>query len=224
MFALFQGRRQCWLFQSLQWRIGELIFNPGSVPVIFLGLSKAQISYYPFVTLNPAMFPGACKIMSKFSIMPEVMSQSLHLSDCSNHPHVTQHVMLLLSRVWLFAMPWTAVCQAPPSMRLPRQESWSGLLLPSPGDLPDPGTEPASPSLAGTGRRIFFYCWATRETQHTWQPLVFFCNFASMVYINMSFTQRVFCWPCQLSPNLSLSPLTLSFPCPCLYYNWKAFK
>ena len=38
-------------------------------------------------------------------------------------------------------------CQAPLSMGFPRQEYWSGLLFPSPGDLPDPGTEPASPAL-----------------------------------------------------------------------------
>jgi len=34
-------------------------------------------------------------------------------------------------------------------MRFPKQEHWSGLPFPSPGDLPDPGIEPASPALAG---------------------------------------------------------------------------
>ena len=47
----------------------------------------------------------------------------------------------LLSHVWLFAIPWTAH-QAPLSMGFPRQEYWSGLILPSPGDLPDPGSNP----------------------------------------------------------------------------------
>ena len=41
------------------------------------------------------------------------------------------------------------VHQAPLSMGFPRQEYWSGLLFPSPGDLPDPGTEPVSPASAG---------------------------------------------------------------------------
>ena len=48
--------------------------------------------------------------------------------------------------------PWTIAHQAPLSMEFSQQESWSGLLFPSPGDLPDPGTEPASlvsPALAG---------------------------------------------------------------------------
>ena len=52
-----------------------------------------------------------------------------------------------LSRVQLFATRWTVASQAPPSMALFRQEYWSGLPFPSPGDLPDPGIEPGSPAL-----------------------------------------------------------------------------
>ena len=48
-----------------------------------------------------------------------------------------------------FAILWTVACQAPLSMRFPRQEYWSGLSFPSPGDLPDPGIEPMSLALAG---------------------------------------------------------------------------
>ena len=53
----------------------------------------------------------------------------------------------LLSCVRLFATPWTVAYQAPPSVEFSRQEYWSGLPFPSPGDLPDPGIEPGSPSL-----------------------------------------------------------------------------
>ena len=52
-----------------------------------------------------------------------------------------------LSRVRLFATPWTVAYQAPPSMEFSRQEYWSGLPFPSPGDLPGPGIEPRSPAL-----------------------------------------------------------------------------
>ena len=52
-----------------------------------------------------------------------------------------------LSRVRLFATSWTVAHQAPPSMGFSRQEYWSGLPLPSPGDLPDPGIEPWSPAF-----------------------------------------------------------------------------
>ena len=53
----------------------------------------------------------------------------------------------LLSCVQLFATPWTVAYQAPLSMGFSRQECWSGLPFPSPGDLPDPGIEPGSPAL-----------------------------------------------------------------------------
>ena len=43
--------------------------------------------------------------------------------------------------------PQTAACQAPLSIGFSRQEDWSGVPLPSPGDLPDPGIEPGSPAL-----------------------------------------------------------------------------
>ena len=53
----------------------------------------------------------------------------------------------LLSRVQLFTTPWSIAHQAPQSMEFSRQEYWSGLPFPSPGDLANPGIEPASPAL-----------------------------------------------------------------------------
>ena len=52
-----------------------------------------------------------------------------------------------LSRVRLFATPWVVPFQVLLSMGFSRQEYWSGLLFPSPGDLPNPGIEPGSPAL-----------------------------------------------------------------------------
>ena len=52
-----------------------------------------------------------------------------------------------LSRVRLFATPWTVAYQAPLSMGFSRQQYWSGLPFLSQGDLPDLGIEPGSPSL-----------------------------------------------------------------------------
>ena len=51
-----------------------------------------------------------------------------------------------------FATPWIVAHQPPLSTEFSRQEYWTGLPFPTPGDLPDPGTEPASlapPALAG---------------------------------------------------------------------------
>ena len=68
------------------------------------------------------------------------------------------------SRVRLFATLWTVAHQDPLSMGLSRQEYWSGLSFPPPGDLPDPGIETLSPtSPALTGR--FFTTTATWEAQ-----------------------------------------------------------
>jgi len=53
----------------------------------------------------------------------------------------------LLSPVSLFAIPWTVAYQAPPPMEFSRQQYWSGLPFPSPGDLSDPGIEPRPPAL-----------------------------------------------------------------------------
>ena len=67
-----------------------------------------------------------------------------------------------LSRVRLFSIPWTITHQTPLSIGFSRQEDWSGLPFPSPGDLPDPGTEPRSPALQADST-----IWATR-VQRRW--------------------------------------------------------
>ena len=55
--------------------------------------------------------------------------------------------MKLPSHFRLFATPWAVAYQVPPSIGFSRQEYWSGLLFPSPGDLANPGVEPRSPTL-----------------------------------------------------------------------------
>ena len=57
------------------------------------------------------------------------------------------HKMKLLSPVWLLANPRTIAYQAPLSMEISRQEQWSGLPFPSPGDLPNVGIESRSPTF-----------------------------------------------------------------------------
>ena len=55
----------------------------------------------------------------------------------------------LLSRVRLFATPWTVAYHTPPSMGFSRQECWSRWPFPSPEDLPDPGIEPGFSCIIG---------------------------------------------------------------------------
>ena len=76
--------------------------------------------------------------------------------------------MKLLSRVQLFATQWIVAHQTLLSMGFPRQEYWSGLPFPPPGDLPKPGIEPpslVSPALAGG----FF------NTGAPWEALLTLC-------------------------------------------------
>ena len=66
--------------------------------------------------------------------------------------HLFACMLSCFSHVRLFATLWTIACQAALSMGFSRQEYWSGLPCPSPGDLPNPGIEPVplmSPALAG---------------------------------------------------------------------------
>ena len=70
------------------------------------------------------------------------------------------------------ATPWIAVRQAPLSMEFFRQEYWSRLPFPPPGDVHDPGIEPAIPALAGGFNTI----WVTRES-HQRRQLLFYSQF-----------------------------------------------
>ena len=79
----------------------------------------------------------------------------------------------LLSHVRLSATPWTVACQAPLAMGFSRQEYWSGLPFPSPGDLPHPGIEPrslAAPELAGG----YFIASATWEASWRGHLIAFY--------------------------------------------------
>ena len=84
-----------------------------------------------------------------------------------------------LSRVRLFVTPWAVAHQGPLSMGFSRQEYWSGLPFPSPGDLPHPGIDPMSlmsPALTGE----FFTISATWEAQMENTKYPIHCRFPKM--------------------------------------------
>ena len=79
-------------------------------------------------------------------------------------------VLSRFSHVWLFVTLWPVACQAPLSTGLSRQEYWSGLPGPPPGDLPDPGIKPRSPALQADsftaeppGKPVRDYCSALKR-------------------------------------------------------------
>ena len=63
--------------------------------------------------------------------------------------YIKKACVYMLNCVQLFGTSWSVAHQAPLSMEFSRQECWSQLPFPTPGDLPDPGVEPKSPALAG---------------------------------------------------------------------------
>ena len=80
----------------------------------------------------------------------------------------------------LFVTPWTVACQIPLSMEFSRQEYWSGLPFPSPGDLPDSGIEPGSPTL-----RADLYCLSHRESK-------FYYFYAIKIFLYIFFLLTVY--------------------------------
>ena len=81
------------------------------------------------------------------SLLPTIGEPSVHCLFLTNRVYSFLVKVKSLSHVRLFATPGTVACQAPPSMGFSRQEYWSGLPFPSPGDLPDSGIKPRSPKL-----------------------------------------------------------------------------
>ena len=76
------------------------------------------------------------------------VSRTLFFPPCI-HPFYLPACLHACSVTSVFVTPRAVACQAPLSMEFPRQEYWSGLPFPPPGGLPDPGTKPVSPALAG---------------------------------------------------------------------------
>ena len=73
----------------------------------------------------------------------------IHIMDKKRQDKYTKMWAMIPFEYWVviifFVTPWTVACQAPLSMGFPRQEHWSGLPFPPPGDLPHPGIESESP-------------------------------------------------------------------------------
>ena len=105
-------------------------------------LSKIKILHFSFLNTS-------CLLFIRDS---SVWNNSLFIYFLVSFNSMLKHYEWVksLSRVRLFVTPWTVVYQASPSMGFSRQECWSGLPFPSPGDLPDPGMEgmePGPPAL-----------------------------------------------------------------------------
>ena len=99
----------------------------------------------------------------------------------------------MLSHVKLFVTPWTAAHQAPLSMGFSRQEYWSGLPCPPPGDLPNPGIEPASP--ASSALQADFFTWEAKVHSFSFQFLSQTCFKGRKTFLLTPFEgKETCCW------------------------------
>ena len=114
----------------------------------------ARRSKWARVSLALKLLP--CCGRQNNSLLPRTPTSLSH----GNHECMMSCVCVQLLLCQTLVTPWTVARQAPLSMGFSRQENWSGLPFPPPGDLPDPRTEPVPP--VSLGRQILYH-WATWE-------------------------------------------------------------
>ena len=112
------------------------------------------MSGYYHHTSNALKMQCCLSLTPRFAIVipepktpPECIFSFPHFPNSANFSKCCRGGGLVTKSYLTLATPWTVSCQAPLSVGLCRQEYWSGLPSPFPGDLPDPGIEPGSPSL-----------------------------------------------------------------------------
>ena len=117
--------------------------------------------FYPIITLkreetflpSPSDTPGKCTNVVDSVCSGQTLAEKIPIIFYRfYHLHCYVCVLSRFSYIRLCATPWTVVRQAPLYMEFSRQEYWSGLPFPPPGDLPNPGTELSSlisPALSG---------------------------------------------------------------------------
>ena len=122
------------IFKS--WRVRSILFSN----LILQYSDRAQCSYITRSEL---------RVNWNFSSTGEWQKSNTHCFLINETFYINLFACLMshFSLVWLFATPWTVACQAPPSMGFSKQEDWSGLPFPPPGDLLDPGIIPTSPAV-----------------------------------------------------------------------------
>ena len=112
-------------------------FLPGRISLFFAQLSVCTLT----LTLSPSL---------PWNTDSYVLICSHLIFPCSSR----------FSCVWLFVTPWTAAWQAPLTTGFSRQQHWSGLPFPSPGDLSDSGIEPVPPAAPTLHHSVHFTPWA----------------------------------------------------------------
>ena len=151
----FQWSSLC-LSHKTCWKQRHTRLLPASGNLFFTcPLGSWACLFFSYISVIPSRFYYLTTLpLSDFTVLERFYAQ--YFSTPPSYPLVisaslkvlrTMRTHVWLSCVWLFVTPWSVACQVPLSMAFSRQEYWSGLPFPSPGDLPDPGMEPGSSAL-----------------------------------------------------------------------------
>ena len=111
-----------------------------------LSLCLSSVSWSTQNTIHCILNPHHMCVCVCVCVMHNVVYKHTHSNLWHRLLKFSKWKWTLLSSVRLFATPWTVAHQAPLSMGFSRPEYWSGLPFPSPGDLPNSGIEPRSPT------------------------------------------------------------------------------
>ena len=189
---LLDTHRQVWV--SLLWDHCSFLLGPDAHKVIFCALqvsvSPVLCKFYKFRNQIPlaskVKFSGSFQSLCQIPRLGNLLwvlekHRSASVSVGSLGPDV--HKALFEANhgafvcVWLFTIPWTVAHQVPLSVEFSREEYWSRLPFPSPGDLPDPGIKPRSPALQADSLpseplekplAIFNMCVSKRKCPNPW--------------------------------------------------------
>ena len=156
---LTQGQNNTLVGKGLT-KIPEVSPSPGLFPEPYLYLSRS--TPYPSMDLQDQGRPSS---HTKHTNPNPDMKHSHFVLIAETNPTVAMQTCMLsrFSRVWPCANPWTVARQGPLSKGFSRQEYWSGLPCPPPGDLPYPGIEPTASPVSSLSQVDFFYHWTTWE-------------------------------------------------------------
>ena len=163
----FVGKVKSLIWQSdvILFRLSQRQIKPNSQLLPFYPVPPDSLAQGTALSFTQFPMPAAWNAFK--IVFPSVPTWHQNTNDppCQSSPHSYHHSLAKafttqghqtvwkkvkvksLNRVRLFVTPWTVAYQVPPSMGFSRQEYWSGVPFPSPGDLPKPGIEAGSPTL-----------------------------------------------------------------------------
>ena len=126
----------------------QLFATPWTVArQVLLSMGIFRQEYWSGLPFPPSGHLSDAGIKPMSHLSPVLAGRSFTTEPPGKPSDINEWRVKLLSHVRLFAIPWTVAHQAHLSMEFFRQEYWSGLPFPSPGDLPYPGIKPRSPEL-----------------------------------------------------------------------------